>query len=337
MTISGIKAEKFVQLVSGVKRILLVGHTNPDGDSIGSLSGTKAFLREMLPDTAVTAVVPTDFPDFLKFMDPRGEVVNYIDNPKRVTMEVKSADVIICLDFNGLGRIDFLGELIEKSSAKKILVDHHPQPDTIFDLSFSTTDVSSTCELVYWLLKKIASRKGVKMNAEACNSLYVGMMTDTNNFSNSVFPSTFKMAGELMEAGIDKEALQYKVLSCFSENRMRLMGFMLLKKMKIFPELKAACMILDKETKDKFNFKDGDAEGFVNLPLNIAGVEISALFTESEHFIRVSLRSKGDFSVNKLGRKFYNGGGHERAAGGRLYIPVGSIEKYFKDSLRHSF
>lgn len=337
MTITTAKVEKFMHLVSGAGRVLLVGHTNPDGDSIGSLTGTKAFLRSAFPKIVTTAVVPTDYPDFLKFVDARGEILNFLSVPSRVRMEVKKADVIVCLDFNALSRIDSLGGLIEKSKAKKILIDHHPQPDTNFDLTISSAKVSSTCELTYWLLKKVGAKIGKKMNEECRNSLYVGLMTDTNNYSNSVFPSTFKMAAELMDAGVDKEVIQYRVLSCFSEDRMRLMGFMLLNKMKIFPKYKAACMILDKKTKDKFNFKDGDAEGFVNLPLNIAGVEISALFTESERFIRVSLRSKGDFSVNMLGRKYYNGGGHERAAGGRLYIPVGNLEKYFLDSLRHTF
>lgn len=337
MVVTKDKAEKFTSLLRCASNILLVGHTNPDGDSIGSLMGARAYIKAMYPSCFPVVAVPTDYPDFLKFLDAGGHILNFLKNGGKVKSAVKKADLIICLDFNALSRIDALGKLVGASGAKKILIDHHPQPEGGFDLTVSTTEVSSTCELLYWLLRKTVGNKKDKINSDCGNALYVGMMTDTNNFSNSVFPSTFKMAAELMAMGVDKESLQYKVLSCFSEDRMRLMGHMLLKSMKIYPHYKAACMVLDKKTKDKFNYKDGDSEGFVNLPLNISGVEISALFTESENFVRVSLRSKGDFSVNRLGRAYYNGGGHERAAGGRLYMPITKVEKYFIDTLRHTF
>lgn len=334
MVVTKEKAEKFCGLLSGAVNVLLVGHTNPDGDSVGSLMGARAFIRTAYPSCSVSVAVPTDYPDFLKFLDPHKVILNFLKKPGNVTAAVKGADLIICLDFNALSRIDALGNLIGKSKAKKILIDHHPQPEGVFDLTVSTTEVSSACELLYWLLRKVAGKKRGMIDAECRNALYVGLMTDTNNFSNSVFPNTFKMAAELMAQGVDKEDIQYKVLSCFTESRMRLMGHMLLKKMKIYREYNAACMVLDKRTKEKFGYLDGDSEGFVNLPLNIKGIEISALFTESENFVRVSLRSKGDFSVNKLGRKYFNGGGHERAAGGRLYMPISKVEKYFVDTLR---
>ena len=159
------------------------------------------------------------------------------------------------------------------------------------------------------------------------------MMTDTNNFANSVLPSTFMMASELMELGVDKEWVQKMVFGGYSQSRMRLMGHMLYENMKIFPEYGAALMILTKETKEKFNFADGDSEGFVNLALNIKSVRVSGFFTEGDEFVRVSLRSKDDFSVNRLARGYFNGGGHERAAGGRLFIPVSQVEEYFIKSL----
>lgn len=335
------KAKEFCAEVGGAKKILLIGHTNPDGDSIGSLTGMKHYLSALLPSAKVKMAVPTDFPAFLKFLDSNNEILVYKHAREEIDKCVTEADLIICLDFNGLKRIDDLGKTIgstiEEKKKKIMLIDHHPQPDDIFDFVLSETEVSSTCELVYYLLKEAASLTGCKLPIECSTSLYAGMMTDTNNFANSVFPSTFRMASELIAAGVEKEEIQFKVLNCYTENRMRLMGEMLLNQMTVYPQYKAAVMILDKKTKDKFDYKDGDTEGFVNLPLTIEGIEISALFTESDDFIRVSLRSRGSFSVNAFSRSFFNGGGHERAAGGRVYMPIGEVKKYFEDALRHTF
>jgi phosphoesterase RecJ-like protein len=174
---------------------------------------------------------------------------------------------------------------------------------------------------------------GGSVGMKSALPLYTGMMTDTNNFSNSVLPSTFRMAAGLMDIGVDKEWVQKMVFGGYSENRMRLMGHMLVENMKIIPQYNASVMVLTRAMKERFNFTDGDSEGFVNLALNIKDVKVSGFFTEGEEFIRVSLRSKDDFSVNRLAREFFNGGGHERAAGGRLFMPVDQVEEYFIKSL----
>jgi phosphoesterase RecJ-like protein len=172
---------------------------------------------------------------------------------------------------------------------------------------------------------------------DVARSLYVGMMTDTNNFSNSVNSGTFVMASKLMEAGIDKDMLQHLVFGGFSESRMRLLGHMLLNKMVIISKFGAGYITLSLQEQNQYNFSEGDSEGFVNLPLNIKGVNISALFTEKEDHIRVSLRSTNDFSVNRLSRMYFNGGGHERAAGGKLYIPFSEVSEYFEKALESGF
>lgn len=317
------------QLLQKSNKVILVGHVNPDGDSIGSLMGMKGYLQTLGKD--VTAAVPNPYPEFLKFLDPQSEVLAYSLVPEQVQEKVDAADLIICMDFNSLGRIDALGSVIALSGARKVLIDHHPQPDTIFDLIYSYPELSSTCELAYWIIKCLLA--GEQLPLSSAIALYTGMMTDTNNFANSVLPSTFRMAGELMEAGVDKEWVQKMVFGGYSEDRMRLMGYMLGENMKILPQYSAAVMVLTKEIKERFNFSDGDSEGFVNLALNIKGVRISALFTEGDEFIRVSLRSKDDFSVNRLSRGYFNGGGHERAAGGRLFIPIDQVAGYFEKSL----
>ena len=311
--------------------ILLVGHVNPDGDSIGSLMGMKGYLETL--GKSVAAVVPNNYPDFLEFLDPQKEILMYSDSPEVVRQKADTAHLIICMDFNSLKRIDALGEVIAGSGAEKVLIDHHPGHDNIFGLVYSYPQMSSTCELAYWIIKGLIGLYGNSLPHHSAVALYTGMMTDTNNFANSVLPSTFMMAGELMQAGVDKEWVQKMVFGGYSENRMRLMGYMLSRNMKILPQYNAAVMVLTKEIKEKFNFSDGDSEGFVNLALNIKSVKVSALFTEGDEFIRVSLRSKDDFSANRLSRAYFNGGGHERAAGGRLFMPVNEVEEYFEKSI----
>ncbi len=328
MLITDSQARKFARMVGDAENILIVGHVNPDGDCIGCITGMRGYLKE---GRNVRIAVPTKYPQFLTFLDPGNEILIYRMDVETVTRAVKAADLIICMDFNRLYRAEELGELVRESGAKKILIDHHPGPEDFAELTISSTEVSSASELTYWLLKE--SGLG-KIPLSVLNSLYTGMMTDSNNFSNSVFPSTFRMAGEMIAAGVDKERIQFNVLNSYSENRMRMMGHALLNEMTVYPEYKCAFIALSREILEKYDFHDGDTEGFVNLPLLIKGIEISGFFREGDDYIRVSLRSRTDkFSVNDFSRKYFNGGGHERAAGGRLYMPIGEVKEHFEKAM----
>lgn len=327
-----IEIEEFSSLLAESKRIVLIGHINPDGDCIGSIIGLMCFLKEA--GLAVEVVIPNNYPDFLSFLVNSEKIIVAKYDPAGAEKSIEAADLIICMDFNALSRIDNLGKLVELSNSKRVLIDHHPQPKGIFDMIFSDPSLSSASELTYWMIKELSGYFNLPIPERSRVALYTGMMTDTNNFANSVVASTFKMASELLEAGVDKEFIQRNVFSGFSEARMRLMGYMLYENMKIIPELHASVMIITKEIKDKFKFSEGDSEGFVNLGLNIKEVSVAALFTESEDFVRVSLRSKGNFSVNALSRAYFNGGGHERAAGGRVKISINDIGDYFEQSLK---
>ncbi len=318
------------------KNLLFVGHTNPDGDCIGSLTGLFHFITDKTGRTDnINMVVPNDYPYFLNFLDENGRVMAYDKCEEEVNRLVDNADVVVCMDFNTFKRVEKLGERISTCKAQKILIDHHLFPDkSQFDIAVSRPELSSTCEVVYSLIKGWHNMENeCPLPLSAAVSLYTGLVTDTNNFANSVLPSTFIMAGELMQAGVDKERVQSMIYGGFHEGRMRLMGYMLHENMKIFPNLKAAIMILDKRTKGRYNFQDGDSEGFVNLALGIKDIVISGFFTEADEFVKVSLRSKEGYSVNDLAKKYFNGGGHERAAGGRIYIPVDEVERYFIDAL----
>ncbi len=326
---------RFKEYLESSENIVILSHTNPDGDAVGSLTGMRKFLS--LIDKKAVMVLPDEYPEYLSFLDSHKGILIYDNNRSEVDELLKRCDMIIAVDFNQLSRIDSLEKPVAGSMAKKVLIDHHPDPqEDIFDLVISYIDMSSTSELIYRLLTAIPEFKSL-VDANVAESLYVGMMTDTNNFSNSVTGSTFKMASDLLLLGVDKEALQQKVFGGFSENRMRLMGHALLNKMVIIDKFNVGYITISKEEQEHFNFVEGDSEGFVNLPLNINGIFISALFMEKDDHIRVSLRSINNFSVNKLSRIHFNGGGHLRAAGGRLYMDIDEVGSYFENALEQSF
>lgn len=322
--------EKLFVKITQVNKIVLVGHVNPDGDCIGSITGLGGYLKDCCGKN-ITLVVPNEVPQFLKFLSHDMNLYSYNIHKEEVHSALESADMVICMDLNSLKRMDDLGAAIQGCGAYKALIDHHPNPDDTFELVYSYPQSSSTCELAYWIIKELIQIGGenIQMPYNVALSLYTGMMTDTNNFANSVLPSTFRMASELLAYGIDKDKLQGMVFGGYSESRMRLMGDMLLNKMTIYNNLGASVMVITKEDKAKYNFAKGDSEGFVNLPLNIKDIHISALFTEDDDYIRVSLRSKDDFPVNKLSNQYFNGGGHQRAAGGKLVMAIGDVEEYF--------
>ncbi len=324
-------------LISSARKILIISHTNPDGDAMGSVTAMKHFLTSKKIESLI--VVPNCYPDYLGFLDEAKDIQIYKTQKASVDEYLTECDLIIALDFNQLRRVDDLEKILRGSTARKILIDHHPDPESeYFDLVISTTEISSTCELLYWSLmamERSANKDNSgKLDLHTASSLYVGLMTDTNNFSNSVFGTTFQMASDLLLLGVDKEKLQHYVFGGFTESRMRLLGYLLQKKMVILPELEAGYIVLTKEEQQQFDFSEGDSEGFVNMPLNIRGVSVSALFTESTDNVRVSLRSIDDFSVNEMAKNFFNGGGHERASGGKLFMPIEKVPEYFVHSLR---
>lgn len=329
------KITLFHQMISDSRKIAIIGHNNPDGDSVGSVTAFRAYLSEL--GKANFPVLPSVYPQFLNFLNEDGRTAIYSDDHENAESEISGCDMMVCIDFNSPDRTDVMAELITGFPGKKVLIDHHPNPDTeSFDLVFSDLRMSSACEYLFWILYSFPeiSENISNMNFECAQALGTGMITDTNNFNNSVIPSTFEMASLLLKRGVALDEINRKVFSGFTSARMKLMGHMLSEEMVVDEELGAAYMILSLQTQNRFGYQTGDSEGFVNLPLNIKNVEVSALFTENQDNIRVSLRSKGKISVNKLSHLYFGGGGHERAAGGKLEIPVSQIPEYFTDSLK---
>lgn len=319
--------------------IALVGHFNPDGDALGSVTAAYHYLKARGKHPRI--ILPSLYPDNMSFLEPEDPQDRMVICEKDLATSralVAAADAVICLDLNRLARTEYLEEDILAARGKKVLIDHHiPAELDRFDVALSTVEVSSTCELLFRILMDLPDIAGdaSRLGLRCAESLYVGMMTDTNNFSNSVFPGTFEMAGRLIAAGVDKQGLQEKVLNCYSVSRTRLMGHMVKDKMKVLPKYQTAYMLLSNKEKDRYHFQTGDSEGFVNLPLAIASVQVSAFFTENADgtYVRVSLRSKGNIDVNRFAMRFFNGGGHRNAAGGRLYMALDDVPAYFEQAL----
>ena len=327
--------------LSRARRIAVVSHFNPDGDAVGSVSALCAFLEGLGKETV--PLLPNRIPSFLRFLD-RGKRPFLIaaDDPARAESELGRCDLLVCLDFNALQRTDVLAGPIARVTMPKLLIDHHIDPQREpFDRIWSDPDSSSTCELLFWLLLSLPGMDGdaSRLPAPCAEALYAGMMTDTNNFANSVRPSTFEMASRLIACGVDKTGLQYRVLNSYSENRFRLMGHLLKENLRLLPGQGVAYMLLSQAEKDAYGFQPGDTEGFVNLPLQIDGVRLSAIFSEDAERgnIRVSLRSRRGTDVNVLARRFFYGGGHENAAGGKLELPLEEVPAYFLKALELYF
>lgn len=330
---------RFENALSSSRKVAVLSHYSPDGDAVGSVIACCEYLEsrglEPFP------ILPSPIPLNLRFLTESREVAIYEENPGAAEDALASADMIICLDVSNLRRTEYMDGAAASSSAVKVLIDHHVRVEgDRFDIVFSTVSVSSACELLYDILMKMPGISGDASGlTPLCrDALYTGMMTDTNNFSNSVYPGTFTMGAELLRCGVHKDMLQEKVFKSFSAHRMRLMGHLLFNRMQIVEKYNAAYMILSQAEKDEYNFVTGDSEGFVNLPLSIADVRISALFTQTTTgYIRVSLRSKIGTDVNVLANRWYNGGGHVNAAGGRLFIGLDEIGPYFVKSLEDYF
>lgn len=320
-------------LAAGPQRIVIVTHTNPDGDAVGSSLAWVEALRGM--GHAVTCVVPNKYPYFLDWMEGIGEVVIFKnDTEGRAATAIAAADVIFCLDFNSVSRLEILSDTIAaNTAARRVLIDHHLAPDEGFDLSFSHPESSSTCYLVYALVEALFGVEAI--SRRMAEALYVGMMTDTGNFAFShLTPELFRAVAVLVERGISIPAIHNNVYNAYTEGRARLFGYAINRKMEIIENGTVAYMSLMENEMRRFQFQQGDSEGFVNYALTIKKMKMSAMFLAHRKFIRVSLRSRGDVDVNLFARRYFNGGGHKNAAGGKSFLTMQETIAHYVKSVR---
>ncbi len=314
------------------ENIVIVPHVNPDGDAIGSSLAFWHILRNYGKNP--TVIIPNSFPDFLEWLEGSNSVIDYAKDTQTARKVITKADTIFCLDFNDLKRSEGLKDTLESFSGNKILIDHHPNPKSKYDLMFSHPEISSTCELLYRLMEAIDFEEYI--NQDAASAIFTGMMTDTGNFSyNASDPETYKIVAKLLEKGVDKDFIHSSVFHTFSADRWRLIGFALQQKMKIIPELKTGYITLSKTELEEFNFQPGDTEGLVNYPLNIKGIRFAVLLIEKDDLVKMSFRSKGVFNTNLFAGKYFSGGGHINASGGKSNESLEDTEATFLNALQN--
>lgn len=337
---------EFDRWIDAAGTITLTAHTFPDGDALGSTVALCSYLRECRGKDAAV-ILPNPYSDDIAFIAGDVPVLFGSKVPEEAAARIGRSDLLICLDCNAFNRTEGLQDLLTASKARKVLIDHHLGPDSdAFGLVFSTTDISSTCEHLFWILLQLHDIAGdaARLPEEARTALLAGMTTDTNNFANSVFPSTFEMASALLAAGTDRDAVLSRLYNSYRENRIRLIGYLLGEKLRI-TEQDAAVMILTAEEYRRFQLREGESEGIVNMPLAIRRVRLCIFLKEyrEDGSFHISVRSKRGTSAANYAREYFHGGGHELAAGGRLYYPqdidtpedaeayvLSSLEKFFK-------
>ncbi|MFP4846503.1 DHH family phosphoesterase [Winogradskyella sp. PE311] len=302
-------------LLGSTKNIVIVPHKNPDGDAMGSTLGLYHYLK--LQQHNATVIAPNDYPDFLQWL-PGNETVMIYENDKDYSQTlIDKADLIFTLDFNAFHRTGDMANSLEESDATKIMIDHHQQPDDYAKYTYSDVEMSSTCEMVYNFIEMLSDSD--KIDARIATCLYTGIMTDTGSFRyRSTTSRTHKVIGNLIDKGADNTQIHNNVLDTNSYSRFQLLG-RALQNLKVIPELRTAYITLSQEELDKYQFKKGDTEGFVNYGLSLKGIIFAVIFIENrqDNLIKISFRSKGNFSVNQFSRSHFNGGGHDNAAGGR--------------------
>lgn len=328
------KIEKLRALINGVQRIAITCHKSPDGDALGSTVALCHVLRRLGKDAMI--VTPDMAPRSLEFIPGVRDIVVFTKNELRARNALADAQLIFCLDYNSLKRVDRLAEIIEPLSAPRVLIDHHLDPDSVFDLVISHPEASSTCELVFRVFMQMGLLRYMDRMAASC--LYVGLTTDTGGFAYSCDnPEFYEILASIMRRNIDRIGLYNKAMNTFSADSIRLQGFALSEKMQLYPEQGAALITLSKEELERFNYQRGDTETLVNKPLAIPEIYWSVFMREDTDRIKVSCRSQGDFSVSDICARYFNGGGHENAAGGDFYGPLDDAVAVFHQVMNDLF
>jgi phosphoesterase RecJ-like protein len=318
------------ELLSSPKKILITTHHKPDADALGSSLAMRGYLLKK--GHKVSVVTPTDYPTFLNWMKGNDEVIIFEGNEEKSAKVTEEAEIIFCLDFNALSRIGKFGELVGKSKAKKVLIDHHLEPESFADYNFSDITAAATAQLVFEIITALGDGDLIDVPIGEC--IYAGIMTDTGSFRH---PSTNKqvhlIAAGLMDKGVNTSKVHQLIYDNNTETRLRFIGFSLSEKLIVLKEFHTAYFVINGNELARFESKTGDTEGLVNYALSINGINMAAVFIERPDAIKMSFRSKGDFSVNDFARKYFEGGGHRNAAGGRSSLSLIETEKKFLSTL----
>ncbi|MBO7270729.1 MAG: bifunctional oligoribonuclease/PAP phosphatase NrnA [Bacteroidales bacterium] len=322
--------EKVNQLIDNAQHVVIVSHENPDGDAVGSSLAMMHFLRAYGKED-VKVILPSELPYNLKWLPGVEELLIYSLQEKSCCRALQACDLILFLDLNALSRTGKMSQAFNGLSAQRVLIDHHEFPEPFAPATISCPQISSTSELVFRYISRSGCLNDLNQDAAVC--IYTGMMTDTGCFSyNSNQPDIYVIVHYLLQKGVDKDAIYRKVFYAFSEDRMRMTGYLMYKAMEIMPEYQTAITSISKRRLKYFNYRPGDTENIVNMPLQIEGVNIS-IFLREDNPVRISFRSVGDIPVNRLANELFGGGGHKNAAGARYKGKLSEAVEMIKQAI----
>lgn len=304
-------------------------HRNPDGDAIGSTLGLFHFLKEF--GHTIFLVSPSEYPDAFCWMPGVEQIIIYDIEPERTKEVIERSDMIFCLDFNSLDRIDKVGDMVRPLKNEKVMIDHHLYPEPFADIVFSDASASSTCEMVYDVI--LGMGYASRINRLIGDCLFSGILTDTGSFKYGTSPKLFRIVADLLERGVDDYLLQDLIFNSLKEKHLRLLGHCLHNRMEILDEFRTGIIMLTKEDYTEFDIQRGDTEGIVNYILKLKNIKMAAFIMEQPTIVKISLRSKGDFSVQEIAKRHFKGGGHKNASGGSSYQSLDATVRRFKSLL----
>ncbi|GAA4803003.1 bifunctional oligoribonuclease/PAP phosphatase NrnA [Olivibacter ginsenosidimutans] len=319
------------EILAEPKTIVITTHYKPDGDALGSSLAMLLWLKAR--GHQVQLIVPSDYPSFLHWMPHQEEALIYTDHQAQADQLIKQADLIFCLDFNGLGRTHDMQGILRESQAIKVMLDHHLVPEDFDDFRLWDTDAAATALLVYDFIVNLMDDRA-SITPEIASCIYTGIMTDTGSFRfQSTTAAVHLTVADLILLGAKNAEIHDLVYNSSSENRLRFLGFCLLNRLQVLPQFNTAYFAITKEDLLRFNITTGDTEGLVNYALSISGIRLAALIIDRTNQIKLSLRSTGTFPVNEVCATYFNGGGHRNAAGGHDDLPLAQVVDKFKSIL----
>ena len=320
--------ESFRELISTPKNIVITTHFKPDADALGSSLGLSGYLKKK--GHTVTVITPSDYPNFIAWMAGNEEVLNYEDykNRGKNNRLIANADIIFCLDFSVLARIEAMADQVRQSKAVKVMIDHHTFPEDFAQFTYHDIKAAATAQLIFQLIVLLGDR--TLLDIPICECLYAGIMTDTGSFRHpSTTPAVHRIAADIMELGVNTNLIHRRIYDSSTAERMKFLGYVLSEKLVVLPEYRVAYFTVTEEELKKYNSQTGDTEGIVNYGLQIEGIVMSIIIVDRPEAVKMSFRSVEEFAVNQLASKYFNGGGHRNASGGKtMGIGLeGTIEK----------
>ncbi|WP_044173229.1 DHH family phosphoesterase [Flectobacillus major] len=308
--------EAFREIIATPQKIVITTHFKPDADALGSSLGLAGYLKKK--GHQVQVITPSDYPKFLFWMQGHEDVLNYEDFKvqRKASQLIADADMIFCLDFSALSRIESMADVVRKSKATKVMIDHHINPENFATFVYHDAKAAATAQLIFQLIVLLGDKHLIDIPMGEC--LYAGIMTDTGSFRHpSTTPEVHRIAADIMEIGVNTNRVHRRIYDSTSLDRLKFLGYVLSEKMVVVPEYRIVYFVVTAEELKQFNSQTGDTEGIVNYGLQIDGIVMSVIIVDRPEAIKMSFRSVEEFAVNGLASKHFSGGGHKNAAGGK--------------------